>query len=668
MKIVVTGATGNVGTSTIQALSESPEVDEVVGLARRRPAWNPPKTRWVETDILEPGLADAFRGADAVIHLAWAIQPSRDEEMLERINVEGSRRVFEAAAAAGVPKLVYASSVGAYSEGPKDREVPESWPTTGTPSSFYSRHKVAVERLLDRFEREHPETSVVRLRPALIFKGDAAEEIRRLFIGPFLPSFLVRSSLVPALPRLRGLRFQAVHSADVGDAYLRAALGDAQGAFNIAADPALDSRRLADVLHARTFPVPSPLVRGLADLSWRLRLQPTPPGWLDMALNVPLMSSERARKELGWEPQFSAIEAVEELMEGLRRGRGYPTPPLEEAGAGGRLDEVRTGVGARQWRRDRGEQLVKYLADVHSIEEQALTQMRTAPDIAGEEKLAAVFREHLVETEAQERRVRELLEAHDAGPSKLKDLAGKGGGVGMLLFARSQPDTPGKLTAHAFAYEHMEVAAYELLRRIADRAGDEETARAAREIGAEEQRMADRLAACFDLAVEASLTEVAPDDLGQQLIKYLADAHAIEQQAVQLLESGPNLAEDEELALVFRQHLKETRRHVELVESRLEARGASASLVKDAALRAGGLNLGGFFGAQPDTTTKLAGFAFAFEHLEIAAYELLKRVARRAGDEETAKMAEKILSEERAAAEKVAATWDRPDVPLGVAS
>ncbi len=668
MKIVVTGATGNVGTSTIQALSESPEVDEAVGLARRRPTWNPPKARWVETDILEPGLADAFRGADAVIHLAWAIQPSRDEETLERINVEGSRRVFEAAAAAGVPKLVYASSVGAYSEGPKDREVPESWPTTGTPSSFYSRHKVAVERLLDRFEREHPETGVVRLRPALIFKGDAAEEIRRLFIGPFLPSFLVRSSLVPALPRIQGLRFQAVHSADVGQAYLRAALGDAKGAFNIAADPVLDSRRLADVLDARTFPVPPSLVRGLADLSWRLRLQPTPPGWLDMALNVPLMSSERARKELGWKPRFSAVEVAEELMEGLRRGQGYPTPPLEEAGAGGRLDEVRTGVGARQWRRDRGEQLVKYLADVHSIEEQALTQMRTAPDIAGEEKLAAIFREHLAETEAQERRVRELLEAHDAGPSKLKDLAGKGGGVGMLLFARSQPDTPGKLTAHAFAYEHMEVAAYELLRRIAERNDDEETARAAREIGAEEQRMADRLAACFDLAVEASLAEVANDDVGEQLIKYLADAHAIEQQAVQLLESGPNLAEDEELALVFRQHLKETRRHVELVESRLESRGASPSLAKDAALRAGGLNLGGFFGAQPDTTTKLAGFAFAFEHLEIAAYELLKRVARRAGDEETARMAEKILSEERVAAEKVAATWDRPDVPLGVAS
>ena len=668
MKIVVTGATGNVGTSVVEALGDAPEVDAVVGLARRRPTWEPSKTSWVEMDILDSRLADAFRGADAVIHLAWAIQPSRDEGTLERINVEGSRRVFAAVAAAGVPKLVYASSVGAYSPGPKDREVGEEWPTEGTPSSFYSRHKVAVERLLDRFEGESPATKVVRLRPALIFKGDAAEEIRRLFIGPLLPGFLVRSSLVPALPRLHGLRFQAVHSADVGRAYVQAATGEAEGAFNIAAGPPLGAEELAEVFDARTFPVPARVVRRLADLSWRLRLQPTPPGWLDMALEVPLMSSRRAREELGWEPRFSAVEALEELLAGLRRGKGYPTPPLEEGGAAGRLDEIRTGVGGRQWRRDRGEQLVKYLADVHSIEEQALTQMRAAPGIAREERLAEIFRRHLEETEAQELRIRKLLEAHEANPSKLKDLAGKGGGLGMVLFARSQPDSPGKLTAHAFAYEHMEIAAYELLRRLAERSDDEEVAIAARQIGAEEQRMADRLAACFDIAVEASLAEQEPSDLGEQLIKYLTDAHAIEQQAIQMLESAPDLVADEELARIFRDHLEQTREHRQLVEERLEARGASRSLVKDAALRSGGLNLGGFFGAQPDTTTKLAGFCFAFEHLEIAAYELLARVARRAGDEETAAMAERIIGEERAMAERIGASWDRAEIPLGVAA
>ncbi|HWO15573.1 MAG TPA: DUF892 family protein [Solirubrobacterales bacterium] len=668
MRVVVTGATGNVGTSVIQALGDSPQVDEAAGLARRRPTWNPPKATWIDADVLSSDLTEIFKSASVVIHLAWAIQPSRDEKTLKRINVDGSRRVFDAVAEAGVPKLVYASSVGAYSRGPKDREVDETWPIGETPTSFYSRHKVAVERLLDDFERKNPATKVVRLRPALIFKGDAATEIRRLFAGPFLPSFMIHSSLVPALPRLRGLRFQAVHSVDVAQAYLRAALGDAEGAFNIAAEPPLGPAELADVLDARTFPLPVEVARRLTDLTWRLHLQPTPPGWLDMALNVPLLSSERARSELGWEPRFSAVEAVKELLEGMRRGQGYPTPPLEEAGVKGRFDEIRTGVGERQWAHDRDEQLVKYLADVHSIEEQALVQMRAAPGIAENERLAEIFHDHLIETEGHERRIRGRLEAHSASPSAIKDLAGKGGGYGMLLFARSQPDTPGKLTAHAFAYEHMEVAAYELLRRLAERAGDEETAETAREIGTEERRMAERLADSFDIAVDASLADVAADDLGEQLIKYLTDAYAIEQQALRLLESGPKLVRDEELAQIFQEHLEETHMQKKRIEERLQARGASPSLVKNAALRAGGLNLGAFFGAQPDTTTKLAGFAFAFEHLEIAAYELLKRVALRAGDEETVEVVEKSLAEERAAAEKIAATWDRTSASLAVAS
>jgi ferritin-like metal-binding protein YciE len=305
------------------------------------------------------------------------------------------------------------------------------------------------------------------------------------------------------------------------------------------------------------------------------------------------------------------------------------------------------------------EQLVKYLADAHSIEEQALIQLRAAPDIAGDERLARIFREHFAETERHERLVRERLEAHDADPSKVKDLAGKAGGFGMVIFARSQPDTPGKLTAHAFSYEHMELAAYTLLERAAKAAGDEETARVAREIAEEEQAMADRLETVFDTAVEASLRNLNPDDLGEQLNKYLVDTHAIEQQAIQVLEAGPKLVEDDELARLFREHLRETRGHERRVVERLEQRGAKPSKTQDVLLRLGGLNIGAFFAAQPDTTPKLAGFAFAFEHLEIASYELLKRVARKAGDEQTVAIADAILVEERAAAQSVASTWDR---------
>jgi UDP-glucose 4-epimerase len=668
MKVVVTGATGNVGTSTVAALSASEGIDEVVGLARREPTRRQAKTSWLEANVLTADLAAIFAGADAVIHLAWAIQPSRDAVTLERINVEGSRRVFEAVAAAGVPKLVHASSVGAYSRGPKDREVDESWPTEGTPTSFYSRHKVAVERELDRFEADNPETSVVRLRPALIFKDEAATEIRRLFIGPFLPNFMLRRRFLLALPRVERLRFQAVHSDDVGQAYLRAVLTDVEGAFNIAAEPPLSPQEMAERIGVRSFPVSARVVRRLADLSWRMRLQPTPPGWLDMALNVPMMSSDRARAELGWVPRHSGVEALEELLEGLREGHGGETPPLEADSLGARLDDLKTGVGARQWDRDRDVQLVKYLADVHSIELQALAQLRAAPKIAGDERLRRAFEEHLVETEGQERRVRERLETLGGKPSKLKDAAGVAGGWAMAAFAASQPDTPGKLTMHAFSYEHMELAAYELLKRLAERAGDEETARMAAEITAQEARMADRLEQSFDATVEASLAMVEEDRLDSVLVVYLRDVHALEGQAVKLLEAGAERVDDEHLEAVFREHLGETRHHRERIEGLLDERGAKPSLVKDAMLKAGGLNLSAFFGAQPDSTTKLAGFAFAFEHLEIAAYELLRRVAARAGDQGVVVAAEQILAEERRAAERVATSWDRPDVPLGLAS
>jgi len=668
MKVIVTGATGNVGTSTVKALSESPEIDEIVGLARREPTLTLPKTSWVEANVLSADLAAIFAGADAVIHLAWAIQPSRDAVTLERINVEGSRRVFEAVAAAGVPKLVHASSVGAYSCGPKDREVGEDWPTEGTPMSFYSRHKVAVERELDRFEAGNPETRVVRMRPALIFKDEAATEIRRLFVGPFLPNFLLRRGLLPALPRIDRLRFQAVHSEDVGQAYLRAVLADVDGAFNLAAEPPLSPEELAERIGVRSFPVPARVVRRLAEVSWRLRLQPTPPGWLDMARNVPLMSSERARAELGWEPRHSGVEALEELLEGMREGHGDGTPPLEADGVGARLDDLKTGVGTRQWDRDRDEQLVKNLADVHSIELQALAQLRPALSIAGDERLCRAFERHLVETEDQERRVRERLEELGGKPSKLKDAAGASGGWAMAAFAASQPDTPGKLAMHAYSYERLELAAYELLKRLAERAGDEETARMAADIAAEESRMAGRLEESFDTAVEVSLGAVDSEQLDSLLLAYLRDVHALEGQAAKLLEAGAERVDDEQLEAAFRDHLAETRGHQARVEGLLEERGARPSLVKDTLLKAGGLNLSAFFAAQPDSTTKLAGFAFAFEHLEIAAYELLQRVAARAGDEGVVAAAEEILAEERQAAERVAESWDRPDVPLGVTS
>jgi UDP-glucose 4-epimerase len=348
MRIVIVGATGNLGTSTLHSLIPDSRVDSILGVARRRPELQLHKVEWAEADVRSDDLSELFRGADAVVHLAWLIQPSRDEGETESVNVLGSERVFGAVAEAKVPRLVYASSVGAYSPGPKDTEVDESHPTDGIPTSFYSRHKAAVERILDRFEASTPSVSVARIRPGLLFKADAGSEIRRLFAGPFLPSGLLTRSLIPIVPSVRGLRFQALHSLDAGDAFARAVFSEAAGAFNIAADPVLDPDRIGSLLAARPVKVPRRLLRAATAVSWHLRLQPTPPGWLDLALQVPLMSSERARQELGWEPRRSAEDALLDLLEGLRTGRGLSTPPLDpRAGGPLRSGEIATGIGAR---------------------------------------------------------------------------------------------------------------------------------------------------------------------------------------------------------------------------------------------------------------------------------------------------------------------------------
>jgi ferritin-like metal-binding protein YciE len=295
------------------------------------------------------------------------------------------------------------------------------------------------------------------------------------------------------------------------------------------------------------------------------------------------------------------------------------------------------------------EQLSGYLSDAHSIEEQALTQLRTAPKIAGSPKLKAALETHLAETEEHERIVRELLEGRNASPSWFKDAFMKLGGEGFVFFARANPDSTGKLLAHALSYEALEEGSYSLLEAVALKADDTAVAEAAARIRSEEIAMQERLAECFDESVDASLAEVGAGDLRAQLRKYLADAHAIEAQAIELLERADS-PESGALADAYHDHLIETRDHAEAVEARLRAAGGDPSTIKDKAMQIGAVNWAKFFEAHPDTPGKLAAFAYAFEHLEIGGYEQLKRVASRAGDEETVRLAEEILEQERNAA------------------
>ncbi len=332
MRVVVTGATGNVGTSLLRLLAAEPAVTSIVGVARRRPDLHLPKVNWVAADVGRDDLEGPFAGADVVVHLAWAIQPSHRLDVVEAINVAGTRRVLDATTAAGAGAFVFASSVGAYSPGPKDRRVDETWPTDGIPTSFYSRHKAATERMLDRFEAEELRTRVVRLRPGLIFKREAASGIRRLFLGRLVPPQLLRPSRIPFVPRTDRLVFQAVHTDDVAEAYRLVIVGDAKGAFNIAADPILDPDELGRVVGARPVLVPAPALRVAADLSWRAHLQPTPAGWLDLAVQSPILDTTRARKELGWSPRHTSGQALCELLEGFADRAYGPTAPLARNG------------------------------------------------------------------------------------------------------------------------------------------------------------------------------------------------------------------------------------------------------------------------------------------------------------------------------------------------
>lgn len=341
MRIVVTGATGNVGSQLLPRLLTTPAVSSVVGLARRLPERPDPRVEWHAVDVAGAELGPLVRDADVVVHLAWLLMPAHDPDEMRRVNITGSRRVFDAVLSEGVPVLVHASSVGAYAPGPDDRRVDESHPHTGISTSVYSRHKAEVEEMLDELEEQHPERRVVRLRPGIVLQAQAASELARYFLGPFVPQTLVRRALLPIVPSVPGLALQAVHAQDMATAYVLAVTKPVVGAFNIAAEPVLDPPTLARLLGAATLPVPRRLVRGLVDLTWRLHLQPTDPGWVDLGTLGPLMDTTRARRELGWLPRHSAGDALVETVDAMGAGKGGPSTILRpRATAPGRVLET----------------------------------------------------------------------------------------------------------------------------------------------------------------------------------------------------------------------------------------------------------------------------------------------------------------------------------------
>ena len=336
LRIAVVGASGNVGTGILRALRADPAVAGVLGLSRRAPSGEPyDGVAWHTVYIAVPDggpvvadLARAFTGYDAVIHLVWAIQPNTRRDVVRRTNVEGTRRVLEAAAAAGVAQVVVASSIATYSPSPGPTPREETWAAVGVRTSHYAVDKTAQNRLLAEFEADHPGIAVARMRTSIVVQRDAGAEVSRLFVGPFAPLRALLTRPLPVLPLPRGLRIQLTHADDIGAAYAAVVRDRASGAFNVAAEPVLDARDLADLLGSgRLIELPPALVRAAVALGWRTRLVASDPGWLDMAMAAPIMDTARIRS-LGWVPRWNARDALLDVVAGMRDRRGTRSPAL----------------------------------------------------------------------------------------------------------------------------------------------------------------------------------------------------------------------------------------------------------------------------------------------------------------------------------------------------
>ena len=329
LKVAVTGPTGEIGKPLMSELESRPEVGEVLGMARR--PFDPSEEGWEKVsyrrgDILDRGaLAALFDGVDVAVHLAFAIFGSREET--RKVNLQGTRNVFEAAIRAGVKRLVYASSVAAYGFHPENPQpLTEDIPARGSESFYYSAQKAELEDLLEELLLGSDVEPYV-FRPCIVAGPRATmlveQTVDAVRAGDPVP--LVRRSVeklplvTPILPD-PGVPFQLVHHDDVARAMAAAICGDGPaGVYNLAGEGEIEIADLARALGWRSVPVPGPAVSVGTAAARRLTFASSKLEWAT-ALDTPvLMDTAKARRELSWKPLYDAREALAETVEGARR-------------------------------------------------------------------------------------------------------------------------------------------------------------------------------------------------------------------------------------------------------------------------------------------------------------------------------------------------------------
>jgi nucleoside-diphosphate-sugar epimerase len=292
------------------------------------------RAEWRSLDLTDRGAAADLQsvcdGADAVVHLAWGFQPTRDTQYLTRLGVGGTSAVLQAAHGCGVGHLVHMSSVGTYAAGGYGAHVDESWPTTGIGSSPYSRDKSAAEAVLDEYEQRPGSAAIpiARMRPGFIVQRVAASGLMRYGLPGYVPMRLIPR--LPVLPLDKHLCIPLIHADDVAEAITRAIDRRAAGPFNLATEPPVGRDDVAAALGAHPVHIPSGVLGALVDLTWRARLQPIDRGWLDLAFTVPLLDCSRARSELGWTPKWTSKDALADFVDGVAHHAHADSPPLRQ--------------------------------------------------------------------------------------------------------------------------------------------------------------------------------------------------------------------------------------------------------------------------------------------------------------------------------------------------